>query len=120
MTPAEELDQFFAVYAAVVPAILPWLERTYFTTFGHGADLVTAISMLSNDAGATAEKFLERAEAAEWLVRQKRAPVAWQCFFGVGGSTGKHMESATIYGWSPRETGLDSPISKWLAKKWPP
>ncbi len=109
-----DLLVWLGIYGACRPAIRSWLERTYFTTFGHGGDLVKAIAETWGDAGPSAEQFLTKAEAAGWLVRQKRAPQDWQSFFGVGGATGKAMTSATIFGWSPKETGLNSPIWLWL------
>ena len=115
MDPQRDLLQWLSIYAMTVPAIRSWLERTYFTTFGHGGDLVSTISEIwPADAGYAAEQFLTKAEAAGWLKREKRAPQPWQNFFGVGGATGKAMTSATIFGWSPATTGLDSPIWMWL------
>lgn len=115
MDPQRDLITWLSIYEGARPGIRSWLERTYFTTFGHGGDLVHAIAEVwPADAGYAAEQFLTKAEAAGWLKREKRAPQPWQSFAGVGGASGKAMTSATIYGWSPVTTGLASPISRWL------
>jgi hypothetical protein len=99
-----------------------WLERTYFTTFGHGSDLVMNIAdVWPADASWLADKWLRALLEAGWLKKnEKPTPSPQQAFAGVGGMCGRAIMKSPewaplcVFGYSPTTTGLESPIWKWL------